>query len=128
ADHLGTPERGIYARRRFIEKQIGRVLVPPRDRQKRMAVDHPGKIDLQIRDGVVLVGSDAHYWPGEPSTAHRAFVKFCRDMKPAAVIKNGDALDGASISRHAPIGWETRPSLIQEVEACKDRLGEITKA
>jgi len=128
ADHLGTPERGIYARRRFIEKQIGRVLVPPRDRQKRMAVDHPGKIDLQIRDGVVLIGSDAHYWPGEPSTAHKAFVKFCKEFRPKAVILNGDVLDGATISRHQPIGWEDRPSLKDELAVVKDRLDEITVA
>ena len=49
-------------------------------------------------------------------------------MKPKAVIMNGDVLDGASISRHSPIGWEKRPSLIDELEECKARLGEIRKA
>lgn len=49
-------------------------------------------------------------------------------MKPKAVILNGDVLDGASISRHARIGWEQQPRLIDEVEACKERTAEIVDA
>lgn len=90
--------------------------------------EHPGRITIKVRDGTVLVGSDAHYWPGIVSTAHRAFVHFCEKLQPAAVIMNGDMLDGSTISRHAPIGWEDRPKLVDEIEACKDRLGEIVKA
>lgn len=127
-EHLGMSERTVYLRRRRIENQIGRVLIPPRERQRRMVVDHPGKIDLQIRDGVALIGSDAHYWPGEPSTAHKAFVKFCKDFRPKAVILNGDVLDGATISRYPPMNWNTLPTLKQELDAVKDRLGEITVA
>jgi hypothetical protein len=44
------------------------------------------------------------------------------------VIMNGDVFDGASISRHPPIGWETRPTVAQEIEACRDRLHEIEQA
>jgi hypothetical protein len=28
---------------------------------------------MTVKDGVVLVGSDAHYWPDIISTAHRGF-------------------------------------------------------
>lgn len=90
--------------------------------------DHPARLNLPIDTGTVLIGSDCHYWTGEPSTAHRAFVRLIKKIKPVAVIMNGDVLDGASISRHAPMQWEERPTLIQEIEACKDRLGEIEKA
>lgn len=89
--------------------------------------DFPHRIPLDIENGCVPVGSDAHYWPGNVTTAHRAFVKFCAEMKPKAVILNGDALDGARISRHAPIGWEKRPQLVDEMEACKVRTFEIEK-
>lgn len=34
-------------------------------------------------------------------------------------------IDGASISRHAPLGWEGGPSLIEEIEVAKCRLSEI---
>lgn len=89
---------------------------------------HPGVIPLEIENGIVLIGSDSHYHPDIISTAHRAFVRFCKELKPKIVIKNGDELDGARISRYAPIGWEKRPTLIQEIEAVKERLSEIEAA
>jgi hypothetical protein len=85
-----------------------------------------GREEVEV-EGVVLVASDMHYWPGEPSTAHRAFVKFCKKLKPAIVIMNGDALDACSISRHPPIGWNRLPSVKDELDVCKERLGEISK-
>ena len=44
------------------------------------------------------------------------------------MVSNGDAFDGASISRHAPLGWEKRPTVIQELETCKERHGEVEAA
>ena len=41
---------------------------------------------------------------------------------------NGDVLDGASISRHSPLQWESNPTLIEEIEACQERLHEICMA
>jgi hypothetical protein len=96
--------------------------------QPSVRVDHPGRLDFEIRDGTFIIGSDHHYWPGIVTTAHRGFVHLCKELKPKGVCANGDVLDGSSISRHPPIGWETSPSLIEEVETCKDRLGEITTA
>lgn len=129
---LGGDLRSIYKRRANVEAKIGRAIKVP----KHLAVHAPTeriptyshRLEYDIPDGVVLIGSDAHYWPGPASAAHRAFVKFCKEMKPKLVIVNGDALDGARISRHAPIGWENRPALIDEIEATKERLGEIEKA
>jgi hypothetical protein len=44
------------------------------------------------------------------------------------VVINGDAFDGASISRHPAGGtWQSMPSVKQELEACQDRLEEIQK-
>jgi hypothetical protein len=119
----GLDLRGIYRRRRNLERYVGAIL-PPSAR----SVSHPHRIELEVKDGVVLVGSDGHYWPGEPSTAHLAFVKLCKELKPVAVIMNGDAFDGASISRHPPIGWENNPTVKHEVETVQERLGEIETA
>ncbi len=124
AEHLGTSERRIYDRRRVIERRLGHAMTAP----TREPTDHDGRVHVDLPNGVVLVGSDAHYWPGMASTAHRAFVRACRELKPSVIVMNGDVLDGASISRHAPIGWESRPSLIQEIEACQERLEEIRRA
>lgn len=78
--------------------------------------------------GIAIVGSDAHYWPGVVTTAHRALVYLCREFNPAVVIMNGDIFDGATISRFPRIGWDKRPSVIQELNACKERLTEIEDA
>lgn len=119
----------VYERRARIERRTGETIAGPRHHSSpRVAVSHPGRLDAKLHDGVILVGSDAHYWPGMVTPAHRAFVKFCKDLKPKIIVMNGDILDGASISRHPPIGWENRPSIVNEIEACKDRLGEITLA
>lgn len=132
AQQLNMNVRAIHARRRAIERRIGRHLVSPngsnRDRSVIVPEVHDARFKFAVTDGHVLIGSDAHYWPNRITTAHAAFVKFCEKFEPAAVILNGDILDGASISRHPPIGWEDRPHLVDEMEACKSRLQEIQDA
>lgn len=132
AKKYGCSERGIYERRARLEKRAGvRIDAPIPSKVFRGdfgAAKVPGKVEIRVYDGIAIIGSDAHYWPGKPSAAHRALVKFCKSTKPKVIIKNGDVLDGASISRYQPIGWTEKPSVIEEIEACQDRLGEITKA
>jgi hypothetical protein len=129
ARRLGTDKSTVFKRRRNLELKYKRPINPPDERQKEKRFEeHPARIHKAVKDGVVLVGSDFHYWPGIISTAHRAFVHFCKKLKPVGVAANGDVMDGATISRHPPIGWEHRPSLIQEIETCQDRLHEIMSA
>lgn len=89
--------------------------------------NHPAAINLGIQDGHVLVGSDSHYFPGIVPAAHRAFLEFAREFKPKVIIKNGDEADFPQISRHAPIGWESRPKLSVEIDNLKAMLSEIEK-
>ena len=93
----GMSERGLYARRARLEQKMQK---PVRAETGHLNVkegpeEHPGRLLFDVPDGVVLVASDAHYWPGIVTTAHKAFVRFCRVMKPKLVIMNGDVLDGA---------------------------------
>ena len=94
----------------------------------KQAPRYHGQLDRTVEDGVVLVGSDAHYWPGPPSTAHRMFCYLAREMQPKVIVMNGDVLDGASISRHPRIGWERRPTVREELDVCSERLAEIRDA
>jgi hypothetical protein len=129
SEKIGVGVRSVYKRRVTLEKKLNRQITgPDNPARTRQNVEHPHRIELDIQDGVVLIGSDAHYWPGEASTAHRALVKFCNDLTPAAVIMNGDAFDGASISRFPPIGWESAPTVAEEVGAVQRRLRELTNA
>lgn len=129
ADILGVTNAAVYQRRVAAERRLGRQLTGPvHHARTRNHVNHPGFLKTVLYDGVAVIGSDAHNWPGKPSTAHRGYLWACKELKPKIVFRNGDELDGARISRHAPIGWETRPSLIEEIEACKERTNEVVLA
>lgn len=129
AKRLGVTERHVYNRRKRIEKRTGQVLhTPNASYQKRLPPPEiPGRLHCEVPDGVILVGSDAHFWPGIRTAAFRAFLHFCKELKPKVVVMNGDMIDGASISRHPPIGWEGQPSVQEEIETVQERLGEIEK-
>lgn len=125
SERIGTTERNVYGRRRRLEAKYDTVMHPATAVHRS---DNAARVHIGVSDGVVLVGGDGHYWPGKASTAHRAFVKFAKELKPKAVIYNGDAFDGASISRHPTIGWESQPSVVEELEAVQVRLGELEQA
>jgi hypothetical protein len=132
ADHLGIDVRNVHKRRRSIEVRNGIQLVGVAKNSPDAKIVYPAngvRATTEIDSGVVLVASDCHYWPDVISTAHRAFVKLVKELKPKIVVINGDAFDGASISRHPAGGtWQSLPSVKQELEACQDRLEEIQKA
>jgi hypothetical protein len=91
-------------------------------------LEYPHRLQRKVFDGHAIIGSDSHYWPKIVSTAHKAFLEITEQFQPKLVVKNGDVIDGARISRHAPIGWENRPQLIDELEAAQERMTEIEKA
>jgi len=90
--------------------------------------DYKVRQHFAIQTGHVIVFSDAHFWPGVRTTAFKALLKLTSDLKPKATVCNGDAFDGASISRWPRIGWASRPSVKEEIKACENRLDEIANA
>lgn len=141
---LQISTRSVMARRRRLETTHGIALnssvfaesVSPADqnaaRMTKLAEIRQAKYqkDMQrtLTDGVILVASDCHYWPGVVTVAHQAFCALAKRLKPAMVILNGDILDGARISRHARIMWEKQPDLKDEIHAVQDRCAEIERA
>lgn len=89
---------------------------------------HPRELRVDISDGIVVVASDAHYWPGRVSVAHKALIAVLKRLKPRTMILNGDVFDGASVSRHDPFGWSTAPDVRSELDACQERIAEIEAA
>lgn len=75
----------------------------------------------------VLVGSDWHIWPGEPAFAERIFLKTLEAHKFDYVVLNGDVLDLPSVSRHAPLPGEHKPSVGEEIEEAKERVTAVEK-
>lgn len=132
ADVLGITVRNVNYRRRRIEERHKIPLVAAARTGEHYAHlsprEHKARHGLEIKNGVVIVFSDAHFWPGVRTAAFRALLRFIEELKPVAVVNNGDAFDGASISRHPSIMWESKPSVIEELKACEQRLTEIEDA
>ncbi len=117
--------RNVYRRRKRLEERYDKPIPIP----SRTPIEfHSERRIFNVDTGVILVGSDAHYWPGISTTAHRAFLSFIKKLKPVAVVLNGDVFDGASISRHPAINYEDRPQVADEIAACTERLEEIEDA
>lgn len=95
---------------------------------RRQKEDYSPRLAVNVTNGTVIIGSDAHYIPGVSTVAHRALVKLVRELKPIVVVQNGDLFDGAAISRWPRIGWEARPTVKQELAAVNERLTEIEQA
>jgi len=89
---------------------------------------HNARHLLPVKEGCVVIFSDAHFWPGYTSNANLALLKLLPQLRPYALINNGDSFDGASISRYPRIGWDQKPTVKQEVEVNKERLSEIEAA
>lgn len=128
ARQLGINERGVHARRAGIERRTGVKISTPRGESQTRQTVYPGRLETSLKDGIIIIGGDAHYWPGHPSTCHRAFVKFIKKLKPAIVVVNGDVFDGAAVSRHPSVNWDQNPSVIDELETCQARMHEILQA
>lgn len=121
---LGISERQVYKR---IANARGTMSVNAPTKQAN-GPDHPQRQSVSIDSGLVIVGSDFHIWPGHESTCLKAFKLLCKELKPKAVVLNGDVLDFPKISRHAPIMWEESPDPQEEIECAQDHLHQIEQA
>jgi hypothetical protein len=130
AQHFQIDERSVHRRRRRIEADHNIPLISSHENAKQYAHIQPiktslNRIDLGILDQTIIVFSDAHFWPGEYTTAYKGLLWAIKELKPHAVISNGDAFDGATINRHDPLGWSKTPSVIEELKAVQAHLDEI---
>ena len=131
AHQLKITATAVYQRRRNLEALYHRQITSPRTGRApitRHNVQHAARLHFDILNGVVLIGSDAHIWPGPLTTAMRAFIKFAGEIKPKALILNGDVVDLPQVSRHQPIGWEDHPTVADEIEAAQKVLAQIESA
>lgn len=130
AKMTGVTPRSVYIRRDRLEKKYKLELKSFAAPQfsNNCVIIKKSTIEYTAKNQVIMIASDCHYWPGEVTVAHKAFVKLLKQIKPHAVILNGDVFDGARISRHDPLYRHETPTVKQELETCQQRLGEIEKA
>ena len=128
ASRLGfSSQESVNNRRKKIERRVGVLLHSPAPGTVRAVIrrtkgEHSRRISMDIKDGLLLVVSDVHRWPGPMTTAQRGAIHLCKKLKPTHKIINGDLFDGAKISRFPAAIWamEKRPNVMQELEACQD--------
>jgi predicted MPP superfamily phosphohydrolase len=127
---IGTSEKAVYLRRARIQRTHNITLESFAASQKSVVSTtiRKNEITYEAKKQTIIVASDCHYWPGEATVAHKAFIKLCKQLKPGAIVLNGDVFDGARVSRHDPLYKNDTPTVKQELEVCQERLGEIEKA
>ena len=120
---------------RAIQTRMRHIGVPPlaHKNEARLAplpVTHEsiGRLKIDITDGRIVVFSDAHFQPGCISTANRALLKLLPELRPSVVVCNGDAFDGAGISRWPKMFGSTPPTPAAELRAVDERMDEIADA
>jgi hypothetical protein len=123
AKATGLSERRVHTRRRFLETKLNLNLSVSKPVHIQKARHEAG-----LTDGIAIIFSDAHFWPGIRTTAFRGLLWAINELKPHVVIANGDIFDGSSISRHARINWSAVPNVKQELQACQEALKEIEDA
>lgn len=126
ATRYGLNTRTVMRRRNTLERKYGTNLNAPGSQT--VFLKHRERSPITVESGHVIIGSDLHLWPGSASTSLRALIQFCRDIKPKAVILNGDVLDFPQISAYPPIGWEGHPTVQQEIEYAQQCLAKIEDA
>lgn len=118
----GSCERNVHKRRRNLELKYD---VDLKAKEGVSIQKHSGCVNLEIQNGIVIVFSDAHFQPGIDTTAFRALLTLIKQLKPKAVINNGDALDFGAISRFPRIGWDNKPTVMDELKAAERAIGMI---
>lgn len=119
----------MYARRRRMEAEYGSLLPTFRDENRKAWPVHQNiEINHKNREYTILIGSDKHCKPGTRPQALRAFLHLAESIKPDYILINGDWFDFPSIGRFHRIGWESRPSVKEELEHGLEDLRAIKDA
>lgn len=133
ASALGITTANVYAMRSKLAK-AGVVLatVPKNGRNNPYGWQRPAQFErrrkFEVKDGIVIVFSDAHWLPDHSTVAHDALEALIRKLKPEGVVCNGDAVDGDTISRYDPTrGHHKRFTVREELECCKEHFDSLDK-
>ena len=150
AKQMGVNVRTVMTRRRSIETKLGiqletdlnykrkanaeyaeRESQRAKERKEKLqerldATQHSVRRGMELEKGRVIIFSDAHF-TDETTTGFKALLKFIEHFKPKAIICNGDAFDGAVLSRFPSINYDRKPNVLDELNYCKTHLDAIEK-
>lgn len=124
AKELDINERSVRRRKAKLEHRLHIPLQLNRPTFYRR--EHNARADCEMKNGVIVVGSDVHKWPGANTVAQQAFINVIKEIQPQLIVLNGDVFDGAAVSRWPKAMYGHKlPSVKEELEAIHKYLGEI---
>ena len=126
ANSLGVPQSTFKHRLDTAKKRFPNGIPKGKDAEK-INWNYPKMVKIKAPNTVWVIGSDAHFWPGDETEIWEAFVKVCKMVKPNGIIMNGDVIDGAKISRH-PLGNKKAPKVGDEITHSQKMLKQLPKA
>jgi len=128
----GIAIRNVMARRRSIENRLG-IKLDTFNSQNPAYLKKVDQAPHNVRRGIdvdkvkrVIVFSDAHF-TDTPTVAFKALLAMIKKFKPEVIICNGDAFDGQVLSRFPSINFDQKPTVLEELNACRYHLDEIEK-
>jgi len=119
ANRLGIPESTLKER---YYNGLKRGLFEPIER---LEWTYPTQVDVEVKRGSVLIGSDAHTWPGQKPFIYEVFLEVAATLKPKVIILNGDMFDGTRISRFGHLRGQNAPKVSEELETSKAQVDRI---
>jgi hypothetical protein len=126
AKSLGVPPSTFKHRLDAAKKRFPNG-IPQGPEAEKINWNYPKMVKINEPNSVWVIGSDAHFWPGDETDVWKAFVKVCKILKPTGIIMNGDVIDGAKISRH-PLGNKKAPPVGDEISHSQKMLKQLPKA
>lgn len=123
---LDMDRKGVIRRIKRLEGKHGNLHPNPQPSNEAIKLSHDSD-----RPYSAVLFADAHFWPEYLCPRPRSMdhlVAVVKKLQPDLIINMGDSFDGFSISRHPPHGWIDGPSVIEEIEANRAYLKEISDA
>lgn len=138
SDYLGIPIRTIQHHLKLyreqghdLEESLNSEVVHEKfnhDKRPEKSIQFGIQLIDSIKNGTVLVFSDAHVIPRKLSSAQKAMLSMCKSLNPDMIVNLGDIFDFASISSYDKMAWENRFSLEEELDAGINYMKDIQKA
>jgi hypothetical protein len=136
--NIASAARAVGVARQTLQGRIeaSKRLYPDLNFNKPQAIDqktkreqwlYPAQLSFDIRGGSVLIGGDAHIWPDVDTVTMKAFIQVARQIKPTAIILNGDIIDGARVSRHGNKLGSYAPKVSDEIDSAKAWMAKLPR-
>lgn len=120
--------RQIQYRRRQLRLDgviIPDVPTPPKLSYEPVPWTYPRRIDLSLRNSVIMCAGDMHKWPLSmvpENPVQSAFRKVAETLRPNLIVFDGDVIDATELSTHGRLRSQKTPKIEDEITAASDYM------